>query len=134
MTDMISLNAFRDMNFPYTKQLVDEIRNHGLKSIYYFAGNPTGRIEQILQVGADAVSFEESKKNFQIDIEDIISQVRGQCTVLGNLDSIGVLQNGTEEQLRNEISRQISAGKNNNSRFIMSLGSPPTPQTPVTKV
>ena len=38
------------------------------------------------------------------------------------------------EQLRAEIARQIAAGRRNGSRFIMSLGSPVTPRTPVDRV
>ena len=123
-----------ELSFPYTQNLIEEIRSQGMKSIHYFAGDPAGKLEKIIQAGPDAISLEESKKDFHIDIDDIVRQVKGRCVVLGNLDAIGVLQNGTEEQLRAEISRQISAGRINDNRFVMSLGSPPTPQTPVEKV
>ena len=88
----------------------------------------------ILSLGADALSLEESKKNFAIDIEDVVERVQGRCTVLGNLDAVDVLQNGSEEELQAEIARQIAAGRRNGSRFIMSLGSPVTPGTPVERV
>ena len=65
---------------------------------------------------------------------DVVARLRGRCTVLGNLASIGVLQDGTEEELRAEIQRQIAAGRRNGSRFIMSLGSPPTPATSAERV
>ena len=77
---------------------------------------------------------EESKKDFTIDIEEICEYVHGRCTVLGNLDAMGLLEHGSEVELRAEIKRQIKAGRNNGGRFIMSLGSPVTPGTPVTRV
>ena len=95
---------------------------------------PSGKWDLILLVGADALSLEESKKNFRIEIEEVVERVGGRCTVLGNLDSVGVLQDGSEDRLRAEIARQIAAGRRNGSRFIMSLGSPVTPQTPVARV
>ena len=49
--------------------------------------------------------------------------------VLGNLDAIGLLEHGSEFELRTEISRQVQAGRRNGSRFVMSLGSPVTPGT-----
>ncbi len=134
LTDMINMEAYMELSFPYTQNLIEEIRSQAMKSIHYFAGDPAGKLEQILQAGPDAISLEESKKDFHIDIDDIVRQVKGRCVVLGNLDAIGILQDGTEEQLRAEISRQISAGGKNDNRFIMSLGSPPTPQTPVDKI
>ena len=78
-----------------------------MKSIYYYCGDPTGKWDHILSVGADALALEESKKAFTIDIEDVVERVQGRCTLLGNLDAVGILQNGSEKQLRTEISRQI---------------------------
>jgi len=53
---------------------------------------------------------------------------------MGNLDAIGVLAKGTEEELRSQVARQISAGRRNGGRFILSLGSPVTPATPIERV
>ena len=59
---------------------------------------------------------------------------QGRRTVLGNLDAIGILQDGSEAQLRTEVARQIAAGRRNGNRFIVSLGGPVTPATPVDRV
>jgi len=134
MTDMISPQAFASLCVPFVQLLVQEIRSAGLKSIYYFCGNPAGKWEQLLSVGADAISLEESKKGFVIDVEDVVDRVGSRCAVLGNLDSIHTLPNASEEQLRAEIARQIAAGRRNGGRFIMSLGSPVTPGTSVDRV
>ncbi len=134
MTDMISPHAFKELNVPFLKRLVEEIRNAGMKSIYYYCGNPAGKWEHILSIGADAISLEESKKNFIIDIDDVVEIVNGKCVVLGNLDAINLLPNCTVDQLKSEILRQLKAGKRNKGRFIMSIGSPITPDTSVRKV
>ena len=134
MTDMISPDAFAALSVPFARSLVEETRAAGLKSIYYFCGDPAGKWEHLISAGADALALEESKKGFVIDIEDMIERVRGRCTVLGNLDAINVLPNASEEELRTEISRQIAAGRRNGGRFIMSLGSPVTPGTSVQRV
>lgn len=134
LTDQISPELFRAISVPLVRQCVQEARTCGLKSIYYYCGNPNDRLDAILSAGADAVHFEESKKGFTIDIADIINRVKGRCTVFGNLDAINVLQNGSEDMLRLEIQRQLEAGRNNGGRFIMSTGSPITPETPVEKV
>jgi hypothetical protein len=133
-TDMIHPDAFAALNVPYAQRLVEEIRQLGLKSIYYFCGDPAGKWDLLMSIGADALSLEESKKRFVIDIEDVVEKVAGRCALLGNLDAIGVLQDASEEQLRAEIARQIAAGRRNGDRFIMSIGSPVTPGTPVERV
>ena len=91
-------------------------------------------LRELAALGADAVHFEESKKNFVIDIDDVVAVIEGRCTVFGNLDSIGILQNGSDDDLRAEIERQLKAGWRNRGRFIMSTGSPITPATPVERV
>ncbi len=134
LTDMISPEAFASFSVPFVRSLVEEIRAEGIKSIYYFCGDPAGKWEHLISVGADALSLEESKKGFQIDIERVVEKVQGKCTVLGNLDAMNLLPNASEEELRAEIARQIAAGRRNDSRFIMSLGSPVTPETSVRRV
>jgi len=134
LTDMISPQAFAALNVPFVCALVEEIRAAGMKSIYYFCGNPDKKWDLLLATGADALSLEESKKGFVIDIEDVVERVQGRCAVLGNLDAIDLLEKGDEADLRAEIGRQIAAGRRNGSRFIMSLGSPVTPGTSVERV
>jgi len=134
LTDVLSPAAFADLNQPYIRRLVEEIRGCGMNSIYYYTGSPAGKWDLITSVGADALSFEESKKNFRVDIAEFAERLAGRCALLGNLDAMNLLQNGGETELRQELKRQIQAGRKNKSRFIMSLGSPVTPETPVERV
>jgi len=134
LTDMISPEAFKKLNLPFVNILVDEISSLGLKSIYYFCGNPVGKWDLLLASGADAISLEESKKGFTLDIESIVKNVHGTKTILGNLDTIRLLPDANEKVLRDEVQRQIEAGRKNGNRFIMGVGSPITPMTPVERV
>ena len=115
---------------------------HGVMSFYHdFREVPAGRhivkicrAEACQAVGADGLALEEGKKGFEIDIERVAERVNGRCTLFDNLDAIGVLQSGSDEVLRSEIRRQLAAGRKNRSRFIMCIGSPVTPGTPVGRV
>ena len=134
LTDMISPESLARLHIPYLQRLIDEIRSLGMKSIHYFCGNPAGKWDLLLSSGADALALEESKKGFEVDVEDVVDRVQGRCAVLGNLDAIGILAQGSDGELRAEVARQIAAGRRNGSRFIMSIGSPVTPATPVERV
>ena len=133
-TDLLSPQAFARINLPVLRQITAAIRGAGMKSVYYYCGDPSDRWELLLDAGADALSLEESKKGFSIDIDDVVARVDGRCVVFGNLDSVGVLQDGTSAQLRDEIQRQLAAGHRNRHRFVLSLGSPVTPGTPLARV
>lgn len=140
LTDMVSPTHYATFNLPYLRQLTDAARGWGIHTFHYFCGNPAGKWDLILDTGADALALEESKKGFDIDIEDVVSRVRRQSppgrqmVVLGNLDAVGILEQGDEAALRAEIKRQIAAGRRNGGRFVMSLGSPVTPDTPASRV
>ncbi len=134
MTDMVSPSAFAAFNLPYLRRLVALIRGCGMKSVYYYCGNPCDRWDLLLSAGADALSLEESKKGWDVDIDRVVDRVQGQCTVMGNLDAMGLLRSGSDAELAAEIVRQVAAGRRNGSRFIMGIGSPVTPETPVARV
>ena len=109
--------------------MVEEIRALKMHSIYYFCGDPKGKLDLILATGANAISLEESKKGFTIDIQEVVKFVDGRCTLLGNLDAINLLPDASESELREALVYQIEAGWMNKGRFIMSVGSPITPGT-----
>lgn len=134
MLDMISPDDYREFNLPYVRRMTDAIRDEGMYSIHYYCGNPARHWDCLLDTGADALALEEGKKGFEIGIEDVVEKVAGRMCVLGNLDAIGVLQDGSDDHLEAQVRRQLAAGRANGSRFIASLGSPVTPGTPVQRV
>jgi uroporphyrinogen-III decarboxylase len=129
LTDMISPNAFSRISAPPLEALIREIRALGMAAVYYYCGDPSDRWDRILALGADALALEESKKGFTIDVEEAVARVGGSMCVLGNLDAITLLEQGSDADLAREIARQVRAGRRNGSRFIMSIGSPVTPGT-----
>jgi len=134
LTDMVSPAAFERFNAPNLRKMIHAVHAGGMKAIYYYCGNPAGKWDLLFSVGADAISLEESKKGWTVDIEEVVERAKGETAVLGNLDAINLLPNATEKELAREIERQIAAGRRNGGRFIMSLGSPVTPATPVARV
>ena len=133
-TDALSPAAFARLHLPHLRRVVEAIGAAGLRSVYYYCGDPAGKWDLLLDAGADALALEESKKGFTIDIDDVVERVGGRCAVFGNLDAVGVLQDGSEADLRAEIERQLAAGRRHGRRFVMSLGSPVTPGTPLSRV
>jgi len=134
MMDLVSPQAYASLSLPYLRQLIESVHASGMSAVLYFCGNPAGKLSLILDSGCDAVGFEESKKDFRIDIGELAERIDGRCTLLGNLDAVRVLERGSENDLRTEIARQIRAGRRNRNRFISSLGSPVTPATPLERV
>jgi hypothetical protein len=134
LTDQISPDLFWALNVPVMRRLVRAVGAAGLRSIYYYCGNPHDRLDAILAIGADAVHFEEGKKGFDVNLEEIAQRIAGRCTLFGNLDAITVLPDASEAVLRRELARQLKIGRASGGRFVMSTGSPITPGTTVERV
>ncbi len=77
--------------------------------------------------------YSTSMKGYTNDLESIGAQVKGRTCLFGNVDPVNTIQEGTDEQLREEIQRQVSIGHSLGS-FVISTGSPITPLTPVERI
>lgn len=131
--DVISLTHFKRFALPYTSELISEIRKYKMKSIYYHCGDVRDRLELLVAAEPDCISLEESKKNFTVNLEWVDKVVNGRTCIFGNLDSVNFLQNGAFKELEIELKRQIKIGRKY-GRFVMSLGSPVTPLTSMSRV
>ena len=130
-SDMVSAAHYGRFCLPYLRRLCGEIRALGMKSVFYYTGDPKGKMDLLLQSGADMIGFEESKKGFKLDIIELAEAVRGRMGLLGNLDAINLLPACTHEELRAALTVQAEAAKIMKGRFIFGIGSPLTPGTSV---
>jgi uroporphyrinogen-III decarboxylase len=70
-----------------------------------------------------AIAVEESKKNFRIEIEDVVERVGDRVTVLGNIDAVHFGLQATQAEMAAEVRRQASIGARAKG-FVVSTGSP----------
>ncbi len=132
-SDLISLEHFRRFAAPYTERIIRRVNELGMKSIHYFCGDVSDRLDNLVSMAPTCIALEEDKKQYGLEIGWIDEVVGGRVCLFGNVDAIGVLQDGTCEEMQAEAERQLEVGRRS-GRFVMSLGSPVTPSTPVRKV
>ena len=131
--EMISLKDYERFSMPYVREMVREIRAHGMKAILVYFGGVADRLEHIASLGADGLMVETTMKNYVNDIGRIADRLGGGMCLFGNIDPVNVVQRGSEERLRGEIERQAEVGRRH-GRFVISTGSPVTPLTPVRRI
>lgn len=132
-SDVISVAHYERFSLPYLTEMVKEIHRQGMKVILIYFGGVSDRLEQIVSTGADGLSVETTMKNYVNDIREISRKIGSRISLFGNIDPVGVLQNGSDGQLEAEIRKQARAAKNARG-FIMCTGSPITPSTPLARV
>lgn len=129
--DLISTNFFNKFVFPMDHRLITEIKDLGLYVVLEFCGDVTPRLGRIAELGVDCLAVEESKKNFTVDIRDVVSKIGNKLCLIGNVDAT-MLQRWTVSELEAEIKRQLRYGLKAKG-FMMGLGSPIPPNTHLSK-
>jgi uroporphyrinogen-III decarboxylase len=131
--DMISVAHYERFSLPYMREMVREIHRLGQRAITIYFGGIADRLEQIAAIGADGLQMETSMKGYVNDIAQTVRTIGSRVTLFGNVDPVGILQDGSDEELEVEMQRQARAGRQGRG-FIMCTGSPITPSTPLSRV
>jgi uroporphyrinogen-III decarboxylase len=121
--DMISPGSYDEFVFAYNQPYFRHMRGLGLYPIHYVCGDVIPRLERILALDIAAVAVEESKKQFRIEIEEVVDRVQGRVAVFGNVDTIRFGLHGTMAEMEDEVRRQAEIGVRNGG-FVVSTGSP----------
>jgi uroporphyrinogen-III decarboxylase len=131
--DMIAREHFERYAQPANEHLIAGAHQFGLKVIHYFCGDVDDRLDLLVAAGPDAIGLEESKKGFDLGLERLAARVPSSVCLLGNVDAVNVLPKATPDELADEIRGQADTCLARGP-FILSLGSPVTPGTPIERV
>jgi uroporphyrinogen-III decarboxylase len=121
--DIISQRSYDEFVFPYNKVYFEFMSKLGLLPIHYVCGNIIPRLERISQLEIAALAAEESKKNFRIDLAEIVQIVDGRVAVFGNIDAIQFGLHASLDEVAGEVRRQVQTGAQAKG-FVVSTGSP----------
>jgi len=121
--DTISPDSYDEYVFPYNQALFSHLSGLGLLPIYYICGDAVPRLDRIAGLDVAALAVEESKKNFRIEIEEVVDRVAGRAVVLGNIDAVRFGLHARLEDMAAEVRRQAHIGAKARG-FVVSTGSP----------
>jgi hypothetical protein len=130
--DLISPAMYREFVFPYTKRTLEFYESRGFRTVFYFSGDLMPLLEDLKQLPWTALSFEEDRKEYGIDLAEVRQAMGPDRVLYGNVDA-PFIEKADDEELLREVERQIDvAGKG--GRFVLSPGSPFTPDTRLDRV
>jgi hypothetical protein len=121
--DVISPQGYEDFVFPYNQELFHYASAAGLHTVHYVCGDVMPRIRRIAELDVSAIALEESKKNFRIDIEDVVERIGARTVVFGNIDAVKYGIRAPADEITAEVGRQARAGLRAKG-FVVSTGSP----------
>jgi uroporphyrinogen-III decarboxylase len=131
--DLISRKDYEIFFHDPNMEIIEEAKRIGLYTVYYLTGDVMSRIPHILEMQPDCLGFEESKKTFVVDVVKVRKAVGNNMCLLGNVDSFQEIERGDEKVWERSVLHQMQAASPY-GKFILSSGSPITPDTPKEKV
>lgn len=126
-SDIANPSIYRNFLKGVHKDYFAEIRNMGIFPFCHFFGDINPILDDLTEINLSALMVEESKKQFTLEITEIRTKLAGKLCLIGNIDSITLLRNGSPDAIHKETIRQMeTAGKH----FIAANGSPVANGTP----
>ncbi len=125
---LISLADYEEFAADGVRQCAQAYADAGAITIYHASEHKLAHIRAQAATGIDALSVGPG-----VDIGAVNQAVGDRICIVGNLDPIAVLQNGTPEQVRAETERIVTVGKQGGG-YVFSTGEMVPRMTPEANV
>jgi uroporphyrinogen decarboxylase len=120
--DLISRKQFEKFALPYLKKFTDWARSKGVHTLVHICGNTTDRLELMPETGASCISLDH-----KTDIAKARDVLHGKMCFAGNVDPVGVMLQGTVQDVENACKRVIeTAGTDGGFVLMPGCDIPPT--------
>lgn len=126
--DLISRKQFENFALPYLQKVTSWARTKGIKVLVHICGNTSDRLDLFPKMGADCISLDH-----KVDIAKAKSELSGKICFAGNINPVGVLNNGTSSDVE-EASRKCIEIAGLGGGFILMPGCDIPPTVPIKNV
>lgn len=119
---LVGPQFYREFVWPFEKELVDGLHALGAKVRLHICGNITPILADIGRLGCDLVDLD-----FMVPVDEARRTMGERQVLLGNMDPVRVLQNGTPQHVRATVAEcHRQAGRH----YIIGAGCEVPPDTP----
>ncbi len=112
----------------YIKKIVDSLQDDMFTIIHHDCGNKGQCTHAMVESGAGSLHFGNA-----IDMSQVLDEVPADVVVMGNVDPVGVMKQGTPEKVR-EVTSNLLRMAASHPNFVLSTGCDLPPHTPLANV
>ena len=120
----IGPDLYEQFVFNYHKELVEHIHSLGVYAKIHICGDISPILPSLIKAGFNIIDIDHLVK----DMSPFVNQLGKEQVLLGNLDPVSVIQDGTPEKI---IRETIRCAKETNGRGIVSAGCEIPRDTPI---
>ena len=116
--NLLSPRMFKKYAVPFMTQTVERLTKiYGSKPGMHICGTTHDRWQEIVDFGISAFSVDNVES--MTDLKNLFGDRIG---IIGNVDPVDLLRNGTPEDMKNEVIRCLSEAADNPCGFVLSPG------------
>jgi uroporphyrinogen decarboxylase len=93
--DVISPGDYEEWAFPYERRVIRAWKDYGAKTLLHICGNSTRVLDLYAETGADIIEIDH-----KVDLAYAKQVVGDRACLIGNVDPVAVLLQGTPERVR----------------------------------
>jgi len=112
----------------YIKTIIDSVQDDDFMVILHNCGSVSRHVETMASTGAMGMHFGNA-----VDMEQVLKAVPPGLLAFGNIDPVGVLKNGTEEEIH-RATTNLLLKTSGYANFILSSGCDVPPGTPLRNI
>ena len=98
---------------PYEKRYVDFIQDQDCPAVYHNCGQIMSLVGSYKKLGAKVIEPFSPVPLGDADLGSAVDIVNGDYVIIGGVDQVNVLQNGTIDQVMEQTKKVMEAGKKN---------------------
>jgi len=115
----VGKNSYEKYILPFEKRYIDDIQKNGIPAIYHNCGQIMDLIESYKKLGCKIVEpFSPPPILGDADLAEAVKIVDGNYIIIGGVDQVKVLKEGSIEQVKKVTEKTIKIGKPN-GKFIL---------------
>lgn len=115
--DVISPKDYEEWAFPYQRKVITAWKEHGAKTLLHICGDSSAVLDLYVQTGADIIEVDH-----KVDLAYAREVVAGRCAIIGNLDPVTALLQGTPDAVAHASRRAMSVAATTPGGFILGSG------------
>ncbi len=113
-TSLVGVEIYEQFVYPYERQLIEAIHCMGGRVRLHICGNTSDLVERLGWLGAEIIDLDS-----MVDMAAARAQLNPEQILLGNLDPVAVLKNGSSERVLTELAKCHRAA---GARYIVGAG------------
>lgn len=116
--DMLNIEQYKEFSFPYQERLVNGIKDiMGVKPLLHICGHTYKFLEEIKKLDLSIFSVDNCE-----DIKDTVDLLGDKFTIIGNVDPVSIIRNGSREDIFEECKITLEKGAESPNGFMLFSG------------